>query len=163
MLQIPTDVCVCVCVCVCVDGQMAKKVAIKKMDVTDKNQNDLMMEIELQRLSQHPNVVQFFEAFYFPTERELWVVLEFMGGGALTNIIEAYNEIQMKEFEIAYALSLSFASTHFAVYSRDLFACVCACVQLCGAGVLEGAGVPALAGPHPSRHQVRQLAHVRIR
>ena len=37
--------------------------------------------------SQHPNIVNFLES-YLVKSQELWVVMEYMEGGALTDIIE---------------------------------------------------------------------------
>lgn len=46
-----------------------------------------MNEILVMKESQHKNIVNFLEA-YLPRPSELWVVMEFMEGGALTDIIE---------------------------------------------------------------------------
>lgn len=46
-----------------------------------------MNEILVMKESQHPNIVNFLEA-YLVKNTELWVVMEYMEGGALTDIIE---------------------------------------------------------------------------
>ena len=46
-----------------------------------------MNEILVMKESQHPNIVNFLEA-YLVRSNELWVVMEYMEGGALTDIIE---------------------------------------------------------------------------
>lgn len=65
-----------------------KKVAIKEMDLAHQPRKELIVnEILVMKESQHPNIVNFLES-YLVKANELWVVMEFMEGGALTDIIE---------------------------------------------------------------------------
>ncbi|KAF7795771.1 hypothetical protein EIP86_006938 [Pleurotus ostreatoroseus] len=65
-----------------------KKVAIKEMDLSNQPRKELIVnEILVMKESQHPNIVNFLEA-YLVRSNELWVVMEYMEGGALTDIIE---------------------------------------------------------------------------
>jgi serine/threonine protein kinase len=65
-----------------------RKVAIKQMDLAQQPRKELIVnEIIVMKESHHPNVVNFLEAFLVKSS-ELWVVMEFMEGGALTDIIE---------------------------------------------------------------------------
>ena len=65
-----------------------KKVAIKQMDLAQQPRKELIVnEIIVMKESHHPNVVNYMEAFLVRSS-ELWVVMEYMEGGALTDVIE---------------------------------------------------------------------------
>ncbi|THH17681.1 hypothetical protein EW146_g3185 [Bondarzewia mesenterica] len=65
-----------------------KKVAIKEMDLSNQPRKELIVnEILVMKESQHPNIVNFLNS-YLVKNNELWVVMEFMEGGALTDVIE---------------------------------------------------------------------------
>ncbi len=58
------------------------------MDLSHQPRKELIVnEILVMKESQHPNIVNFLES-YLVKSTELWVVMEYMEGGALTDIIE---------------------------------------------------------------------------
>ncbi|ORY08392.1 Pkinase-domain-containing protein [Basidiobolus meristosporus CBS 931.73] len=65
-----------------------KRVAIKQMDLAQQPRKELIVnEILVMKEAQHPNIVNFLES-YLVNVSELWVVMEYMEGGALTEIID---------------------------------------------------------------------------
>lgn len=58
------------------------------MDLSHQPRKELIVnEILVMKESQHPNIVNFLDS-YLVKNTELWVVMEYMEGGALTDIIE---------------------------------------------------------------------------
>jgi len=70
------------------------------MSVTPKNMKHLLTEIYMQKSSSHPNIVQFLDAYLL--DDQFWVVLEYMGGGSLTAILEQFPKITLTEPQVAF-------------------------------------------------------------
>ncbi|KAK3302456.1 kinase-like domain-containing protein [Chaetomium strumarium] len=65
------------------------RVAIKQMDLAHQPRKELIVnEILVMRENKHVNIVNFIDSFLMDNEKELWVVMEYMEGGALTDVIE---------------------------------------------------------------------------
>ena len=66
------------------------RVAIKTMDLRHQPRKELIVnEIIVMKESMHANIVNYLDAFLLHDQNELWVVMEYMDAGALTDIIEA--------------------------------------------------------------------------
>ncbi|KAJ1966533.1 Protein kinase [Dipsacomyces acuminosporus] len=75
-----------------------KMVAIKQMDLSKQPRKELLVnEIIVMKESTHPNIVNYIESFLLNSS-DLWVVMEYMEGGALTDVID---NNQMNEQQIA--------------------------------------------------------------
>ncbi|KAJ6021604.1 hypothetical protein N7540_007108 [Penicillium herquei] len=76
------------------------QVAIKQMDLRSQPRKELIVnEIIVMKDSQHANIVNFLDSFLQESSNELWVVMEFMEGGALTDVID--NNPVIQENQIA--------------------------------------------------------------
>ncbi|CAO3567604.1 unnamed protein product [Mortierella alpina] len=64
------------------------KVAIKQMDLSMQPRKELVVnEILVMKESTNPNIVNYLDSFLVKGQ-ELWVVMEYMEGGALTDVID---------------------------------------------------------------------------
>ena len=80
-----------------VDKESHEKVAIKEIDINKVQKKDmLLMEIKVMKELKHKNIINFVEAYF--VEHTLSVVMEYLAGGQLTNILQA---AEMNEEQIA--------------------------------------------------------------
>jgi len=104
------------------DAKTGEKVAVKKMELTAQNIKLLTSEIHIMKETTHENVVHYFESFR--VENQLWVVMEYMGGGCLTEILEQFEYVKMDEQQIAWVCQqvlngLSYLHSHHRIH-RDI-------------------------------------------
>jgi len=60
----------------------------------------LITEIAIMKSSSHPNIVEYMDAYLMGDQ--LWVVMEFMGGGCLTEVLEQFEHVKLAEAQIAF-------------------------------------------------------------
>ncbi|GAA5816040.1 hypothetical protein MFLAVUS_009562 [Mucor flavus] len=86
------------------------KVAVKQMDLAHQPRKELIVnEILVMKESQHPNIVNYLDSFLIGNA-DLWVVMEFMEGGALTDVID--NNSKMTEQQIATVCTETVSGLH---------------------------------------------------
>jgi len=61
----------------------------------------LVTEISIMKTSKHPNIVEYLESYV--VEDQIWVAMEYMGGGCLTEVLEQFEHVQMSEVQMAYS------------------------------------------------------------
>lgn len=85
------------------------QVAIKQMDLAHQPRKELIVnEIMVMKDSSHKNIVNFLDAFLRNNNSELWVVMEYMEGGALTDVIDNNPSISEEQIStICHEVSLS--------------------------------------------------------
>ena len=84
----------------CTFTQTNEQVAVKKMPLNAQNVKLLTSEIYIMKESRHKNVVAYIDSFR--VESQLWVAMEYMGGGCLTEILEQFDYCQMSERHMAW-------------------------------------------------------------
>ncbi|ESO06666.1 hypothetical protein HELRODRAFT_94192 [Helobdella robusta] len=76
-----------------------KKVAVKRMDLRKQQRKELLFnEVLIMRDYHHPNIVNMYSSYLVGDE--LWVVMEYLEGGALTDIVSSSHS-KMDEQQIA--------------------------------------------------------------
>ncbi|KAL3991406.1 diacylglycerol O-acyltransferase 1 [Sarotherodon galilaeus] len=107
-------------VCIATMKNTGKLVAVKKMDLRKQQRRELLFnEVVIMRDYHHENVVEMYNSYLVGDE--LWVVMEFMEGGALTDIVThtRMNEEQIATVCLSVLKALSVLHTQGVIH-RDI-------------------------------------------
>ncbi|XP_038071714.1 serine/threonine-protein kinase PAK mbt-like isoform X2 [Patiria miniata] len=86
-------------VCIATERGTGRQVAVKKMDLRKQQRRELLFnEVVIMRDYKHVNIVEMYNSYLVGDE--LWVVMEFLEGGALTDIVTHTQKLE--EEMIAY-------------------------------------------------------------
>ncbi|XP_070704878.1 serine/threonine-protein kinase PAK 6-like [Pempheris klunzingeri] len=84
-------------VCIARERHSGRQVAVKMMDVRKQQRRELLFnEVVIMRDYRHQNVVEMYRSAL--VEEELWVIMEYLQGGALTHIV---SETRLSEEQTA--------------------------------------------------------------
>ncbi|KAM4664758.1 serine/threonine-protein kinase PAK 6 isoform 1-T3 [Discoglossus pictus] len=84
-------------VCIAREKHSGRQVAVKMMDLRRQQRRELLFnEVVIMRDYQHANVVEMYKSYL--VGEELWVLMEFVRGGALTDIV---SQTRLNEEQIA--------------------------------------------------------------
>ncbi|XP_075719185.1 serine/threonine-protein kinase PAK 5 isoform X2 [Rhinoderma darwinii] len=107
-------------VCIATEKHTGRQVAVKKMDLRKQQRRELLFnEVVIMRDYHHENVVDMYNSYLVGDE--LWVVMEFLEGGALTDIVThtRMNEEQIATVCFAVLKALSYLHNQGVIH-RDI-------------------------------------------
>ncbi|EGC40362.1 hypothetical protein DICPUDRAFT_96263 [Dictyostelium purpureum] len=83
-----------------INSRTNQTIAIKKMKLKAQNLKTVINEIGMMKNSNHDNIVQYIDSYIVADE--LWVAMEYMSGGCLTEVLDQYRDIQLSEPQISF-------------------------------------------------------------
>jgi len=95
-------------------------VVLKQMDLDKQLKKDLIInEILAMQASRHANIVNYFDSFFY--KNDIWVVMEYMEGGSLTDVVIAnlMTEGQIAAVSREIAQGLQYLHMHGVIH-RDI-------------------------------------------
>ncbi|ELP90674.1 serine/threonine protein kinase PAK, putative [Entamoeba invadens IP1] len=84
-----------------VEKATEREVAVKRIILTRKSMNNMMNEILIHKSLVHKNVVSYVGSYL--DDGYLWVVMEYMNGGCLTDLLNEYKYgLSLNEWQVAF-------------------------------------------------------------
>jgi len=88
------------------------EVAIKTMPINMENIHLLCTEINIMKSSKHENIVEYIDSFIVDTNK-LWVVMELMDGGCLTDVLEQFEAVHLDEPQISHVCLMTLRALNY--------------------------------------------------
>lgn len=103
-----------------IDRRSSRPVAIKQIDLSQQPRKELIVnEVLIMRDTRHDNIVKYYECFL--VDKELWLVMELMKGGTLTDIIEECEFSEGQTAAVCRETLLALADLHArGIIHRDI-------------------------------------------
>jgi hypothetical protein len=93
------------------------EVAIKTMTITQENVHLLCTEINIMKSSKQENIVEYIDSFIVEAKdnnpTKLWVVMELMDGGCLTDVLEQFERVRLDESQIAHVCLMTLRALRY--------------------------------------------------
>eukprot|EP01127_Copromyxa_protea_P017856 TRINITY_DN5500_c0_g1_i1.p1 TRINITY_DN5500_c0_g1~~TRINITY_DN5500_c0_g1_i1.p1 ORF type:complete len:399 (+),score=52.14 TRINITY_DN5500_c0_g1_i1:342-1538(+) len=80
----------------------AGQLALKKIALTQNNLGALAAEIYMMKTMEHPNIVKYKNSYIH--EMKLWIVMEYMEGGSLTEVVSYHKQLPMTELQTRFVV-----------------------------------------------------------
>eukprot|EP01127_Copromyxa_protea_P017140 TRINITY_DN5188_c0_g3_i1.p1 TRINITY_DN5188_c0_g3~~TRINITY_DN5188_c0_g3_i1.p1 ORF type:complete len:611 (-),score=93.64 TRINITY_DN5188_c0_g3_i1:126-1958(-) len=87
----------------CLNTETNELVALKKTELNSKNEVALANEIYMLKTIAHPNIVSYITSYYL-TPQYVWIVLEYMDGGSLSDILDFHKELPLTEQQVMWIM-----------------------------------------------------------
>jgi len=88
-----------------------ERVAIKKIQLRPQNMKVILNEISILRDSDHPNIIKYKDCYF--VNDELWVILEYFNGGALTDLLDLFPHFSLSETHMALVCLCVLKALHY--------------------------------------------------
>eukprot|EP01126_Amoeba_proteus_P049663 TRINITY_DN5820_c0_g1_i14.p1 TRINITY_DN5820_c0_g1~~TRINITY_DN5820_c0_g1_i14.p1 ORF type:complete len:606 (-),score=131.54 TRINITY_DN5820_c0_g1_i14:396-2213(-) len=92
----------CVFLAVDMKHKTGRKLAIKRLAMSHHNLPALAAEIYMMKTMKHPNIVYYKNSYIH--DNRLWIVMEFMDSGSLTDLLNFHESNPMNELQIRYVV-----------------------------------------------------------
>jgi len=77
-------------------------IALKIMNLSPDSINLITSEIQIMKMTRHNNIVGYVDSYIVDNNKKLWIAMEYMDHGCLTEILEQFENFRMSEEEISW-------------------------------------------------------------
>jgi len=77
-------------------------IALKIMNLSPDSINLITSEIQIMKMTRHSNIVGYLDSYIVDNNKKLWIAMEYMDHGCLTEVLEQFENFKMGEDEISW-------------------------------------------------------------